>query len=193
MSGQAGRLCIMMRVAGRGVAVFLLFAVLAVPGGIAEEKKAVRLGEMGRQPIEITADRLNADSTSESVTFEGNVVAIQADVTLYADQLVAEYSREERNIQKITAKGNIRVVQGEKVARAAQAVFYNLEQRIVLTGGAVLAQGENTLQGDTVTIYLRENRSVVTGGDGGRVRAVLHPGGLLDAKEKEKEKKKENP
>jgi lipopolysaccharide export system protein LptA len=178
----------MMRVVARGVAFLLLFAVLAVPDGIAEEKKAVRLGEMGRQPIEITADRLNADSASESVTFEGNVVANQADVTLHADRLFAEYSRKDRNIEKITAEGNVRVIQGEKVALADRAVFYNLEQRIVLTGGANLAQGENTLQGDTVTIYLRENRSVVTGGKKGRVRAVLHPGGLIDAKKKEKEK-----
>ncbi|NNF84076.1 MAG: hypothetical protein HKM29_02855, partial [Deltaproteobacteria bacterium] len=105
MSGQTGRLRFMMRVAAGGVVSLLLFAVLAVPGGIAEEKKAVRLGEMGRQPIEITADRLNADSATESVTFEGNVVAIQADVTLHADRLFAEYSREERNIEKITAEG----------------------------------------------------------------------------------------
>lgn len=187
MSGQTGCLRIMMRVAARGVGSLLLLAVLGVPAGIAEEKQAVRLGEIGRQPIEITADRLNADSASESVTFEGNVVAIQADVTLHADRLFAEYSRVERNIEKITAEGNIRVIQGEKEARAARAVFYNLEQRIVLTGGADLVQGENTVQGDTVTIYLRENRSVVTGGKEGRVRAVLHPGGLIDAKEKEKE------
>jgi lipopolysaccharide export system protein LptA len=194
MSGRTGYLCTMTRVAASGVVFLLLFAVLAVPGGIAEEKKGVQLGEMGRQPIDITADRLNADSASDSVTFEGNVVAVQADVTLYADRLVAEYSRKERNIEKITAEGNIQVIQGDKVALAARAVFYNLEQRIVLKGGAKLAQGENTLTGDTVTIYLRENRSVVTGGDGGgRVRAVLHPGGLLDAKDKEKKKNKEKP
>ena len=169
-----------------GTAAFLFMAVLGSSAGLAAEKEAVRLGELGRQPIEITADRLDADSTSDSVTFEGNVQAKQADVTLFADRLVASYSRTDRNIEKITAEGNIRVVQGDKVARSARAVFYNLEQRIVLTGDAVLAQGENSLEGDTVTIYLRENRSVVTGGKGGRVRAVLHPGGLLDAKEKEK-------
>ncbi len=185
MTGRTVRLQIIAGVVARGMAALLLFTVLAVPAGIAEEKKAVRLGEMGRQPIEITADRLHADSVSESVTFEGNVVAIQADVTLHADRLFAEYSRERRNIEKITAEGNIRVIQGDKEARAARAEFYNLEQRIVLTGGAGLVQGENTLQGDTVTIYLRENRSVVTGGKGGRVRAVLNPGGLIDAKEKE--------
>lgn len=176
---------IISRVVTGGTAALLFLAVPGLPAGFAAEKEAVRLGELGQQPIEITADRLNADSASDSVTFEGNVQARQADVTLFADRLVAEYSRKDRNIEKITAEGNIRVVQGDKVARSARAVFYNLEQRIVLSGEAVLAQGENTLQGDTVTIYLRENRSVVTGGKGGRVRAVLHPSGLIDAKEKE--------
>ena len=77
------------------------------------------------------------------------------------------------------------MVQEGREARAAHAVFYNLEQRIVLSGGAELEQGENTLKGETVTIYLRENRSVVTGGKDGRVRAVLHPERLLNRKEKE--------
>jgi lipopolysaccharide export system protein LptA len=167
-------------------AAFLLLCLLpAVRAGAAEDPETVRLGELGRRPIEITADSLNADSAADSVTFEGNVVATQADVTLYADRLRAEYSRETRNIEKITAEGNVRAVQAGKEARAARGVFYNLEQRIVLTGGAELEQGENTLKGETVTIYLRENRSVVTGGKDGRVRAVLHPKGLLDRKEKE--------
>ncbi len=146
----------------------------------------MRADELGRQPIEITADRMSADSNRWSVTFEGNVVANQADVTLHADRLFAEYSRAERIIEKITAEGNVRVVQTGKEARAARAVFYNLEQRIVLTGGADLVQGENLLTGETVTIYLRENRSVVTGGEGGRVRAIIHPQGFLESKEKEK-------
>jgi len=185
MSAREKRLRIVMRAAVAGAATLLLFLLPALRAGAAEDQEAVRLGEMGRRPIEITADRLNADSATDSVTFEGNVVAIQADVTLHADRLRAEYSRATRNIDKITAEGNVRVVQAGREARAASGVFYNLEQRIVLTGGAELQQGENTLKGDTVTIYLRENRSVVTGGKGGRVRAVLHPHGFLKGKEKE--------
>ena len=163
---------------------FLLLLVLLVPGGAAGEKPTPA-DELGRLPIEITADRLSADSIRESVTFEGNVTAVQGDVTLYAERLFAEYSRDVRAIEKITAEGKVRVVHAGREARAARAVFFNLEQKIVLTGGADLVQGENTLKGDTVTIYLRENRSVVTGGEGGRVRAVIHPQGILRTKEKE--------
>jgi lipopolysaccharide export system protein LptA len=168
-----------------GGAFLLLFLSLAVRAGAAGEPAGSRPNDPGRQAIEITADRMSADSARDSVTFEGNVVAHQADVTLHADRLYAEYSRASREIEKITAEGNVRVIQGDKEARAARAVFYTLEQRIVLTGGAELAQGENLLKGDTVTVYLRENRSVVTGGEGGRVRAVIQPQSFQGTKEKE--------
>jgi lipopolysaccharide export system protein LptA len=137
--------------------------------------------ELGSQPIEITADRVNADSVRNSVTFQGNVVAVQADVTLSASRVHAEYSRTAKAIERIEADGDVRVVQGDREARAPHAVFFNLEQRVVLTGGADLRQGENTLRGETITLYLRENRSVVTGGEGGgRVRAVINPKGIME-------------
>jgi lipopolysaccharide export system protein LptA len=177
MRERTGRLPVFAQAAVRIAVYGTLILILAFPAGAAEEQ--------GKVPIEITSDRLSADSTKESVTFEGNVVAIQADVTLHADRLFAEYTRSQRAIEKITAEGNVRVIQGEREARAARAIFYNIEQRIVLTGGAELVQGENTLKGGTVTIYLRENRSVVTGGKGERVRAVIHPQRLLEKKEKE--------
>jgi len=66
---------------------------MTVPAGAAEKPAALRSDEAGSQPIEITADTLNADSDGRTVTFEGNVVATQGDVTLHADRLFAEYSR----------------------------------------------------------------------------------------------------
>ncbi len=159
-----------------------LLAVRAHPAASAEGGKTA--GEaQGNLPIEITADRLLADSTRETVTFEGNVRAVQGEVTLFSDRLFAEYSGTGRTIDKITAEGHVRVLHAGKEGRAERAVFYNQEQRIVLSGGATLSQGENSLAGDNVTIFLRENRSVVTGGTGGRVRAVIHPRGLIEQKD----------
>lgn len=165
---------------GAALPVILLAALLAAAAPAAAEDArapASRLAELGSRPIEITADRLLADSGRDSVTFEGNVVARQDDVVLHAERLFAEYSRASRAIEKITAEGDVRVVQGGREARAARAVYYNFEQRIVLSGGPELVEGKNVLKGETVTIFLRENRSVITGGEGGRVRAVLHPSG----------------
>lgn len=156
--------------------------VAGADGARAEERPAGRPADFGKTPIDITADHLSADSGKESVTFEGNVVVKQDDVTLYADRVLAEYSREARAVEKITAEGNVRVIQAGREARAARAVFHNIEQRIVLSGGADLAYGGNSLKGETVTIFLRENRSVVTGGEGGRVRAVIQPKGIPELK-----------
>jgi lipopolysaccharide export system protein LptA len=161
-------------------AALLLYAGMP-PGVAAQEVGRPSARELGSRPIEVTADRVSADSVRNSVTFEGSVVARQADVTLYADRVQAEYSRDAEAIDRIEAIGNVRVVQEGREARSARATFHNLEQRIVLSGGATLRQGENTLQGETLTIFLRENRSVVTGGkEGGRVQAVINPKGILE-------------
>jgi lipopolysaccharide export system protein LptA len=162
----------------------VLCLLAALPAGGAERGGAPA-GDPGSLPIEVTADRLDADSRMDSVTFQGNVTAVQGDVTLFADRLYAEYSRSSRAIETITAEGNVRMMQGDRRARAPRAVFHNLEQRIVLSGGVELIQGENTLRGDTVTIDLRENRSVLTGGEGGRVRAIINPRGLSEEPGKE--------
>jgi lipopolysaccharide export system protein LptA len=158
------------------VAIGWLLLAAVAQGALGEVRKGLPPPEQGTRPIEVSADRLNADNARDSVTFEGNVVARQGDVTMYADRLFAEYDRRTNAIERIEAEGNVRFVQGDREARSPRATFYNLEQRAVLSGGATLRQGENTLQGDSITIFLRENRAVVTGSEeGGRVRAVINP------------------
>ncbi len=164
----------------------VLSLVAAVAGGAgAQERAGESARDLGSRPIDVAADRLSADSARNIVTFEGNVVARQADVTLYADRIQAGYSRESGSIDRIEAEGNVRFLQEGREARSARATFHNLEQRIVLSGGATLRQGQNTVQGETLTIFLRENRSVVTGGkEGGRVKAVINPKGILETSPK---------
>lgn len=158
-------------------AVALLSCVWAGTGHAADETKGMRAEELGSRPIEISADKLVADSMRNAVAFEGGVVAVQGDVTLHCDRLNAEYSKAAGAIEKIVAEGNVKVLQVGKEAKAARADFFNMEQRIVLSGGAELRQGENVIRGETVTIFLRESRSTVSGGAGKRVTAVINPKG----------------
>lgn len=182
MTGTVGKIG---RTAGRGTVCLLALLALSAwsRSPQAAEGRGARAEGQGNLPIEITADRLLADSGKETVTFEGNVRAKQGEVTLFSDRLFAEYQGAGRAVEKITAEGRVRVIYAGKEARADRAVFFNQEQRIVLSGEAALVQGEDSLKGDTVTIFLQENRSVVTGGEGGRVRAVIHPRGILERKE----------
>jgi lipopolysaccharide export system protein LptA len=165
----------------RRVLAAISFVAALACGAAAQERGGVSARELGSRPIDVTADRVSADSARNTVTFEGNVVARQGDVTLHADRIQADYSREAGAIDRIEAEGNVRFVQEGREARSSRATFHNLEQRVVLSGRATLRQGQNTVQGETLTIFLRENRSVVTGGkDGGRVQAVINPKGILE-------------
>ncbi len=156
-----------------------LLLLAAAQGVSAEDRKVTPAAERGVRPIEVSADRLSADNVRDSVTFEGNVVARQGDVTMHANRLFAEYDRRTNSIERIEAEGNVRFVQEDREARSPRATFFNLEQRVVLSGGATLRQGANTLQGDAITIFLQDNRAVVTGSEGGgRVRAVINPKGV---------------
>ena len=172
-----------MRILRTFVALSLVAALAG--GAVAQERAGESTRELGSRPIDVTADRVSADSTRNTVAFEGNVVARQGDVTLHADRIQADYSREAGAIDRIEAEGNVRFVQEGREALSPRATLYNLEQRIVLSGGATLRQGQNTVQGETVTVFLRESRSVVTGGkDGGRVRAVINPKEIMETSPK---------
>ena len=167
--------------------IFGALSLVAVLAGVtgAQERGGESTRDMGSRPIDVNADRLSADNARNTVTFEGDVVARQGDVTLYADRIEAIYSREAGAIDRIEAVGNVRFVQEGREALSPRATFHNLEQRIVLSGGATLRQGQNTVRGETLTVFLRENRSVVTGGkDGGRVEAVISPKGIVETSPK---------
>lgn len=128
-----------------------------------------------RGPIHVTSDRLEADDQAQTVIFSGNAVATQDDVTIHADRLTIKYTGEKREIVQIVADGQVRIVQQEKLATGEKAVYYNREERVVMTGSPKVTEGDNFVEGQEITLYLNEKRSVVSGGDGGRVKAIFTP------------------
>jgi lipopolysaccharide export system protein LptA len=128
-----------------------------------------------RGPIHVVSDRLEADDEAQIVIFSGNAVATQDDVTIHADRLTIRYTGEKREIVQVVADGHVRILQQEKVATGAKAVYYNQDERVVMTGSPKVTEGDNSVEGQEITLYLKENRSVVSGGAGGRVKAVFTP------------------
>jgi lipopolysaccharide export system protein LptA len=128
-----------------------------------------------RGPVEVSADRLEADDLAQTLIFSGNAVATQGDVTIHGDRLTVKYAGEKRQIERVVAEGSVRILQGMRVATGAKAILYHVEERIVLTGSPKVSDGDNSVQGQEITIYLNDQRSVVTGGAGGRVNAIFTP------------------
>ena len=139
----------------------------------------------GSQPVQITSQQLEADDNAGHFVFTGNVQAQQGDVFIYAQKMTVIYVKREnpeentgdkRQIDKVVAEDDVRIVQLNRVATGQRAVFHHQEGRIVLTGTPRVVQGDNAVEGERIIVYLNDSRSVVEGSDNRRVKAVFIPG-----------------
>lgn len=162
----------MIKVMLKNTFLSLYFVLLLLPLSVsASQDESLQ----SRGPVEVTADRLEADDQAQTLIFSGNAVATQDDVTIYGDRLIVKYEGEKREIESVVAEGAVRIIQGERLATGEKAVLYHAEERVVLTGSPKVVDGESSVQGQEITVFLNEKRSVVTGGEGGRVNAVFTP------------------
>ncbi len=155
--------------------VTVLIGVLILLCGISGPAAAADDLIQARGPVEVTADHLEVDDRLQTMTFSGNAVATQGDVTIRANRLTLHYTGTDREIEQLEAVGQVRIVQGTRTATGDRATLYRDEERVVLTGSPRVAEGDNFVQGQEITIYLNDRRSTVTGGENGRVNAVFTP------------------
>ena len=183
---------------GIGLLVILFSLFLIFISGEAQEKSGGGKGgeralktdkgfgfTASRAPIYIDSDRLEADQKTNTVTYKGNVVAKQEDVTLYANTLVIIYDPESKKLKEIIAIGNVKVVQLDRRATGQKVTFDQDKNKVVLDGDAVIREGPNVIRGERITFYVEEERSVVEPGKGGRVSTSITP----PAKEEGEERK----
>jgi lipopolysaccharide export system protein LptA len=128
-----------------------------------------------KAPIDILSDTVEANQKQSTVTFKGNVIAKQEDITLYARILVITYDPDTKKIKEIMAVGNVKIVQLDRRATSQKATFHQDESKVILDGEAVVREGENVIRGERVTFYVDDERSVVEGGKGGRVSTSITP------------------
>jgi len=144
-------------------------------------------------PIQIEADRMETSQDTNAVLFSGHVRANQDNLVINADTMTVHYTGNKdmqeaqtsapvegptQKIARITAKGNVEIVQGDWVATGNNLDF-NADKRIaILAGNAKAWQDQNMVTGEKITLYLNEGRSVVEGGsaEGERVKAFIYPG-----------------
>lgn len=154
----------------------------------------------GETPLHITAAQLEADEERHLILFKGQVKAVYGDATLYADRLLIFYRPKKsqgarpdsgagaqppsvlgdlggEKLDRIEAQGNVRVVQGDRVATAQQAVYYKDREEIVLTGRPQVWRGENLLKGERLIVHLDSKKVVVESSPQQRVEAHLYQSG----------------
>lgn len=144
-----------------------------VPGGISSEK-----------PIVIHSDTLVFEQQQRRITFEGNVKSRSEDMQVDCQKMIVYLMEnpsgsstvESGRIEKIIALGDVVITTSDGgIARAGKAVFYQSEERAVLTENPSVQQGPDLVEGHRIVMYLKENRSIVEGGASKRVKATLFP------------------
>ena len=166
------------------ISVLFVLPVLALPAFAADFK--FPKGKEGKEePLVIKSTTLEIDNEKKTVSFTGNVDARKDDWIMNCDKMILFYNeqvgkgdteKEKLRVDKIIAKGAVqirRTLGGE--ATAEEAIYYQADEKVVLTGKPVVKQGDDFLEGSKITLFLKENRSVVEGSEENKVRAVIAP------------------
>jgi outer membrane protein assembly factor BamD len=132
------------------------------------------------QPIDITSDKVETYSKENLIVFKGNVMAQQKDMVIHADSLDAIIIEGGKGIEKVIAGGNVKIQQGLRVASCNKAIFYNIDQKVVLTGDPKVWEGNDMVTGDEIIFDIEKNQMEVKGGSSGRGKAKIFPGGEFE-------------
>lgn len=122
-------------------------------------------------PVEVTAENLSVDQTEGKAVFSENVLIIQGEMRLSADQVTVVYDSLAQGIAQIEAVGNVILISGEDAAESDRADYNVDDGTIVMTGSVLVAQGPSALTADSMTVRLQDGTAQMSG----RVRTVLQP------------------
>lgn len=157
-------------------ALALLGALIISGAGLCGPLPSASLAAEARaaaEPVVVTARTLTADNKKHIVVYRDDVVVKRGDVTMHADNVTIRLSPADKKpggdgviqagggVDTIEAAGRVRILQGGRTATADKAVFYNTEDRIVLTGSPRVWEGGNVLTGTKVTYDMKEDTFTV--------------------------------
>lgn len=171
---------------------FFVVLVIIIVGIPLVQVSAQPASDEDNKPIHITSDRFDAYTEQRMAVFSGNVVVTQGDTTINSDEFRLYYKKEVEggrksnqfmrpggaqsgDIEKIEAKGNVTIKQQEKIVTGGLAVFYNDEQKVIVTENPVMKDGDNVIRGDTIIFFMAENKGMVKGSPNQRVTATIYP------------------
>jgi lipopolysaccharide export system protein LptA len=151
--------------------LILLLCCAASAAWAADAPKASLLGSHDtRQPINIEADKMQADLNAKTVIYTGNVIVTQGDIRMRANSMKAD-----NKANKIFADGKVVVDSPTSGTATGDSAVYDVTPHTVtLTGHVVLVHGKDVLRQSHLTYNLATGIvQAVT--PGGRVQGVFTP------------------
>jgi len=175
---------------------FALAAALSVAATSASAQISQGLGLSKKDadaPIQVSADRFDADLNAKSGTYSGNVLVVQGDMRLRADKV--RVTTVSNKPQKIYADGNV-VFDAPSGSAKGDAGVYDVNPRLItLSGRVILIKDKNVMRGTQLVVNLvtGEAQLGAKGMSGGRVQGLFVPPPSNQPKKPPKEQQKSNP
>lgn len=95
-------------------------------------------------------------------------------MTVYSDQLEI-YNDEKEGKDKIIARDNVRIEQDGKYAIGQKAIFYEEEQKVVLTGNPKVWENKNMIKGAEMIFFINKDDTIINSSEEKKVRATYYP------------------
>ncbi len=160
------------------ILAFAALAAVMLGTGIAQAQEGVSAlkGHDSKAPIDLSADRAEAQDRADRAIFAGNVVVRQGNLTLRTARLTLAYASQDGiDINRIDASGGVSVTSPSETARGDFAVYDLNEGLITMVGNVRLERGGSFLSGGRLTIDLDTGRAVMDAG----LRGVNQGGGRV--------------
>lgn len=120
-------------------------------------------------PVEVTAERLDVDQNTGLAIFRENVVIVQGEMRLTANEVTVIYNNELEVVERVEAVGDVVFVSGEDAAESERANYMVATGVLVMEGDVLVVQGPSAITSDEMTVYVNQGTAELSG----RVRTVL--------------------
>lgn len=160
----------------RFIPIFLAAALAAGAAPALAQGTNVSFGGLTadtRLPVEVTAESLTVSQADGTAVFVGNVLVIQGEMRMQADEIRVEYDTDGKAIRRLRASGGVLLVNATDAAEAQTATYTIASGVVEMTGDVLMTQGPAAIKGQKLTIDLKTGTGRMEGG----VTTTFTPGG----------------
>jgi len=137
-------------------------------------------GQNSKDPIQISADKLQILDKKNLAIFEGRVKVLQGSSVLTTDKLTARYSKTKSggqgDLKRLDFVGSVVVVSGDNTATADKGSYIVIGKLVSLTGNVIISQGKDAIaKGCKLTASLITDVANIHSCKGKRIKMIFTP------------------
>jgi lipopolysaccharide export system protein LptA len=145
----------------KSLPAFFLFSVLALAMGSSRLQAQDDAPPPAGTTI-ITSDELRMDQETHTAVFTGNVIVLGTNFKMTCQEMTVLFTKENK-ISTITAKGDVVIVQPDRVTHSGVAQYFRDDDKFELTDQPTILDHKNKISAPKIIIYRTKNSMYTVG------------------------------